>query len=658
MIKRASHKHVPQERIARDVSHYHKLITDEIQNFGGNLWFDDDMADSPSPRMHRCRECDKTFKTVQALAAHEYQKHDILSIERPHIQSTTCPGCLRDFHTTWRVQQHLRYRGNGCWDRIHGARHPGEPITIHLPAHLKHVKRLPAVRRQHGPLRPTSRQRERIALRARIAQLRSEGNDMYAWWHPESDPALTNRASTSFTDKLLQWCTKGVADEIDFQNMMFQAVFALEIDDMLGGRLFVHWIESSLYDALPEDLDPDLTVCLEAAHMAMLDDNPVWTMRLQMKRLLDLWMNLPPEDESNPEVTASWRSSTPCPMQRIHPVPSRYTSLGDEEQQRTKWHILDPLPKSMPSKTGPFYVVHLYSGRRRPGDFHEMMDTLLAKFPNANIRILSLDTAVDPSLNIHDMKLWTFLLTVAREGRIIGLLQGPPCETWTSARFHAQLDDQVNEIRGPRPLRSAQQLWGLAFLTIAELAQIFTGNCLLLKGLYLAVIVALRGGAVFLEHPATPYNEDYPSDWRLGLIRLLLRQPNALMRRITIEQWRYGAAGVKPTTLLFANAPLPDSLQKCQLENVQRPEVHLIGKNASGQYRTAAAKEYPMALNKSFATALTALVSQCAASTSTSDTEPYVPWQLVLSTTPFNRITSLTEVFGMHAAARDFSDAR
>ena len=200
---------------------------------------------------------------------------------------------------------------------------------------------------------------------------------------------------------------------------------------------------------------------------------------------------------------------------------------------------------------------------------------------------------------------------------------GPPCETWTSARFHAQLDDQGNEIRGPRPLRSAQQLWGLAFLTIAELAQIFTGNCLLLKGLYLAVIVALRGGAVFLEHPANPYNEDYPSDWRLGLIRLLLRQPNALMRRITIEQWRYGAAGVKPTTLLFANAPLPDALQKCQLENVQRPEVHLIGKNASGQYRTAAAKEYPMALNKSFATALTALVSQCAASTSTSDTEPY-----------------------------------
>lgn len=254
------------------------------------------------------------------------------------------------------------------------------------------------------------------------------------------------------------------------------------------------------------------------------------------------------------------------------------------------------------------------------------MDKLLTSYPTANIRVLSIDTAVDPCLNIHDMKLWTFLLTIAREGRILGLLQGPPCETWTSARFHKQLDDQGNEIRGPRPLRSAQQLWGLALLTSAELAQIFTGNSLLLKGLYLAVIVALRGGAIFLEHPATPYNEDYPSIWRLGLIRLLLRQPNALMRRITIEQWRYGAEGIKPTTLLFANAPLPDSLQKCQLENVRRPEGHLIGKDTNGQYRTAAAKEYPVALNQSFATALTAHVSKCAhgsGSCDTTDLEPF-----------------------------------
>ena len=72
------------------------------------------------------------------------------------VQSTVCAGCLKDFHTTYRVQQHLRYRPNGCWDRLSGARMPDTPASIDLPAHLKHMKRLPAVRRHLGPLRPTS----------------------------------------------------------------------------------------------------------------------------------------------------------------------------------------------------------------------------------------------------------------------------------------------------------------------------------------------------------------------------------------------------------------------------------------------------------------------------------------------------------------------
>ena len=87
--------------------------------------------------LYRCGQCDKGFMTMQALATHMYHKHGTMSVERPYIQSTTCAGCLKDFHTTWRVQQHLRYRPNGCWDRIFGARQPDEPCTISLAPHLK-----------------------------------------------------------------------------------------------------------------------------------------------------------------------------------------------------------------------------------------------------------------------------------------------------------------------------------------------------------------------------------------------------------------------------------------------------------------------------------------------------------------------------------------
>ena len=66
---------------------------------------------------------------------------------------------------------------------------------------------------------------------------------------------------------------------------------------------------------------------------------------------------------------------------------------------------------------------------------------MIAEFKDLHIRVLSIDTAVDERLDVHDQKLWSFLMQIAREGRVLGLIQGPPCETWTSARHHQQLDE-------------------------------------------------------------------------------------------------------------------------------------------------------------------------------------------------------------------------
>ena len=51
-----------------------------------------------------------------------------------------------------------------------------------------------------------------------------------------------------------------------------------------------------------------------------------------------------------------------------------------------------------------------------------MVAEMLTQMPGYAIHILSIDTAVDPSLNIHDDALWRFLLETARAGRILGLL--------------------------------------------------------------------------------------------------------------------------------------------------------------------------------------------------------------------------------------------
>ena len=89
------------------------------------------------------------------------------------------------------------------------------------------------------------------------------------------------------------------------------------------------------------------------------------------------------------------------------------------------------------------------------------MDRVLRSLPAVQVRVLSIDTAVDPTLNVRDHRLWHFLMSIAHEGRLLGLLQGPPCETWTAARHDEQRDPDGTLIRGPRPLRAADNLWGL-----------------------------------------------------------------------------------------------------------------------------------------------------------------------------------------------------
>lgn len=97
-----------------------------------------------------------------------------------------------------------------------------------------------------------------------------------------------------------------------------------------------------------------------------------------------------------------------------------------------------------------------------------------------------------------------------------------------------------------------------------------------------------------------PYNEELPFIWRSGILRLLLRGA-VPFRRVTIQQWRFGAEGVKPTMLLYSNGPLSSALERCELSDITKPTVPLLGRDAEGRFRTSKAKEYPSALSRAFA---------------------------------------------------------
>ena len=599
-IRRAVKKHLLQENLAYEVRQYHVSIRSELEH-AGLQFVDFPSAEPEVPQPFRCADCTATFETSQRLAVHAFRNHGRRALESYYAQSDCCPGCLRTFHTTFRVVQHLRYKPNQCWERIYGVRAPDTPGTVTLPPHLAGVHRLPAIRLHHGPLRPTAYQRERQKIRRLIAEVRQAGADDFAWWDPNEDLPLCHQCFRQFEHCLDQWALSDAATEENIHNQFFALFFSMAIPEFHAARIFIHWIETEFYDYIVKYEDFDMLDILETAHISFLSDIHIWDLRRRLASLQLRWDQLQQPESRAPLPKAVSQGHRAA---RTMPITSAYASMSVDECQRRAWRILHRPRRVQTPEQGPYYIIHLYSGRRRHEDFHAHMQHLLANGPAAmqsSIVLLSIDTAIHPDMNVHNERIWSFLLGAARHGRILALLLGPPSETWSIARYAKLYDDAGRELRGPRPLRSSESCWGLPSLSLVELQQVNVGNCLLLRGLWLCCPVALSGGSVLLEHPAPPHDMDKPAIWRTSLVLFMLRD-GWLFRRFTFKQGFFGACGAKPTTLLHANCPIVDVLDEYALPSYQVDE--LIGKDVNGEYKTAKAKEYPPLLCQCFALAI------------------------------------------------------
>ena len=486
-VRRAVFKHVEQEKIAYEVQYYHVQIRCELERAAIEIYADHE-AEQPQPKAFRCRSCHETFATAQQLAVHSFRIHHQRADEAHYVQSEVCPGCLKTFHTSYRVLQHLRYRRNLCWDRLHGARQPAEPISIGLPAHLAGVCRLPAIRKHHGPLRPTSHQRALLRVRRELTSLIDEGEPDFAWWDPLSLPDLTQALCGRLQCSLADWMNLEDPQVVDFHNMFFNCLCSFGIPEFQAARIFIYWIEHDFSEFILPDDHLDKADLLERSYMTMLDDIHIWSLRRRRKQLhehLEWLQQSPPQVPEHQVRPANHRRA------RSHTITSAYTAMGAEELRRRAWRTMSRPMRTPTPEQGPYFIVHLYSGRRRPQDFHEAMQSLVhsTTAPWAtSLWVVSIDTAIRENMNVHSETVWSWLLTAARSGRILGFLLGPPCETWSGARFEPRRDAQGRCLRGPRPLRHSDSCWGLERLSLKELRQISVGNCLFLRGLWLCIM--------------------------------------------------------------------------------------------------------------------------------------------------------------------------
>eukprot|EP00959_Pyramimonas_sp_CCMP1952_P383256 8030789-Pyramimonas_sp.AAC.1 len=84
-----------------------------------------------------------------------------------------------------------------------------------------------------------------------------------------------------------------------------------------------------------------------------------------------------------------------------------------------------------------------------------------------NLIALSIDVHIDPDKgDLTKPDAVAFWCAAIRQGKIFGIVAGPPCETRCSSRWHA------TEGEAPRPLRTHGFPWGMQAASQTELQQL------------------------------------------------------------------------------------------------------------------------------------------------------------------------------------------
>ncbi|CAK0808808.1 unnamed protein product [Prorocentrum cordatum] len=239
-----------------------------------------------------------------------------------------------------------------------------------------------------------------------------------------------------------------------------------------------------------------------------------------------------------------------------------------------------------------FVVMHLFAGPRRPGDVEEWLGVLAAQ-RGLELLVLSCDLAQDPlwDLTLPEtfQKLWGLVVL----GHIDAILGGPPCSTWSRARF-------VKLLGGPRPLRFRGK-YGCgrpeAELTGPERARVQESNVLSLNFLALCEGVSSRGGVHIHEHPEDPGEEPYPSIYSTELTCAMEERTSAV--RVSLDQCMYGGPARKATTLSGTADGLLEGECRCDGNHQhQRSTGRMRVENGRQGFYATALAAYPSGLSE------------------------------------------------------------
>eukprot|EP00438_Fugacium_kawagutii_P020591 Skav222346 [mRNA] locus=scaffold3497:127777:137324:- [translate_table: standard] len=561
VVIRALKRHLLQEQCNEEAIRLHKNVFEVIRTHGGDFTQEPFAKDKNRDldRPHGCF-CGQSFATAQGLAVHKRHKHQIYSLEHDLVQGHTCLSCLRCFWSTQRLQQHLSYISrktglNRCYQALRQQGYQAEYSATNIDQTWKGASRLEAVQLP-GPLLPPDelRRQRRVDLQDHLdrveAQLEPLPSDMM-----QPDPKDLHEGLAQVTlDWFHLFAQRGAhADAVpELEELWLGVLTDLPAElHYWGEQEFINWSHAGLQELSDSLIDGEAEGVIDHAMANLLADLPSAELRQQAERLRRQLRGLD-ADEPNP-------------------VPHR----------PIKWATMAP-------RHGP------PAGSDVPAGFLHQ-DEWLRALRQVQFGALPPDKAL-PVL------LWKGQPTIV--AGLLGLsLCGPPCETFSEARYNELVppDGQPDHAgRGPRPLRTRDQLVGLPHLSLRELKQTRQGTAFMIQMQQILALHICHGGYYMEEHPAPPQDETRASLWTAPLTELLRSHPE--VRLHLVNQWRFDAPNIKPTGVLALRLPkFPSSLWRHQNPDAQKPAQGAIGRNEAGHFRTACLKEYPGRFSKALA---------------------------------------------------------
>ena len=492
----------------------------------------------PSPSSgFGCMLCRMTFSNLAGERAHMFKVHGHSHPVRTLIGGTQCSACLKEYFTTGKLKAHL-LRSHPCRQLLLGRNFQCniEPGPGSSTDQARHAD-------WDGNLPPLQAAGP-LVMPGPLRDFPSEDVELY-----QTLALILVEVDTVSVDQL--------ADRI------IDTVLATAISWSSCRHMFI---------AFKNTLDAD-EMGITCSNLELL------TAMLDRLLLPSTWSFL---TSPSARSASSWPALSDVEDSFLHGKPS-------------------PVGRPPPQICRERIFLHFFSGRRRPGDLQHYMDLIFAKtcMDGTLLQVVSLDLMIDKELgDVRKPTTQTFWRNGVKSGWVLGALCGPPCETWSQARF---VETHQGMGHGPRPLRSASDLWGLPSLPLKECQQVAAGNELLMFAVEILYYLYDVGGFGVLEHPEEPDDVTRPSIWRLSVLRFLCTCPG--VTTISLSQGLWGAATPKPTRLLAINLPELGSCLRSHQITTELPMRSAIGRDVHGGWRTSPLKEYPPALNRGFAVA-------------------------------------------------------